>query len=71
MRVALGAVDKVRGTPPAPAAVPPGYALVPVEPTKAMTEAGEFSVNMNYMDCLNSAIALHAYRAMIAAAPKA
>ena len=50
------------------AIVPPGYVVVPVEPTEAMTEAGEFSVNMNYMDCLNSAIALHAYRAMIAAA---
>lgn len=38
MRVALQAVQGA--APPAPAAVPPGWKLVPIEPTRAMIASG-------------------------------
>lgn len=67
--------------PPAPAAVPPGYALVPIEPTRAMVEA-YLSANSAYwerIDAMPTKIGVWrngtpkeatevSYRAMIAAA---
>lgn len=65
-------------------AVPPGFALVPVEPTKAMLDAAAHASMQHLLDCIkNPAIArdvgseknvrkTHAsrYRSMIAAAPQ-
>lgn len=50
--------------PPAPAAVPPGMALVPIEPTQEMIAAIPFPSNVT------PNIAVAAYRAMIAAGDK-
>ncbi len=68
--------------PPAPAAVPPGYVLVPVEPTQAMISAmmtseardaeGPFPMLMDHLDYggenKSHTVLKAAYRAMIAAA---
>ena len=48
---------------PAPAAVPPGYALVPIEPTPEMIDAG-----LGKLLYVASPQPRHIYRAMIAAA---
>lgn len=52
---------KPRPVPPAPAAVPPGYVLVPVEPTYEINKAIRMAVRAG---CFDDGI----YRAMIAAA---
>ena len=49
---------------PAPAAVPPGYALVPIEPTPEMIDAGDVARHSVVTQARTSVI----YRAMIAAA---
>ena len=59
--------EKVRALKQAPpaAAVPPGYALVPVEPTKAMVLAGERELDRHDFLRLGDV-----YRAMLAAAER-
>ena len=49
---------------PAPAAVPPGYVLVPIEPTPEMVDAGDVARHSVLTQARTSVI----YRAMIAAA---
>ena len=54
----------VAAAQPAPAAVPPGYALVPIEPTPEMVDAGDVARHSVVTQARTSVI----YRAMIAAA---
>ena len=51
---------------PAPAAVPPGYVLVPIEPTPEMVDAGDVARHSVVTQARTSVI----YRAMIAAAKR-
>lgn len=51
-------------------AVPPGYALVPVEPTDKMVQAALY-LDLSYMPGQDGADRAAVYRAMLAAAPKA
>ena len=54
----------VAAAQPAPAAVPPGYALVPIAPTPEMVDAGDVARHSVVTQARTSVI----YRAMIAAA---
>ena len=56
--------DSLTIRPPAPAAVPPGYVLVPIEPTPEMVDAGDVARHSVVTQARTSVI----YRAMIAAA---
>ena len=56
--------DSLTIRPPAPAAVPPGYVLVPIEPTPEMVDAGDVARHSVLTQARTSVI----YRAMIAAA---
>lgn len=53
---------------PAPVAVPAGYALVPVEPTEAMLDAGHAAAWRRIPSCFDMTDAEIVYRAMLAAA---
>ncbi len=55
---------KLYAAQPAPAAVPPGYVLVPIEPTPEMVDAGDVARHSVVTQARTSVI----YRAMIAAA---
>ena len=57
-------VHPLYAAPPAPAAVPPGYVLVPIEPTPEMVDAGDVARHSVVTQARTSVI----YRAMIAAA---
>ena len=61
--LALGVTAPVLAQP-APAAVPPGMALVPIEPTPEMVDAGDVARHSVVTQARTSVI----YRAMIAAA---
>ena len=52
------------------AAVPEGYALVPVEPTEAMLDAGHAAAWRRIPSCFDMTDAEIVYRAMLAAAPE-
>lgn len=54
-----------------PPAVPEGWQLVPKEPTREMIEAGRHQVNFARDAGAGSQKAIHAYRAMLSAAPRA
>ena len=58
--------DSLTIRPPAPAAVPPGYVLVPIEPTPEMVDAGDVARHSVLTQARTSVI----YRAMIAAAKR-
>lgn len=60
------------GAPPAPAAVPEGWKLVPVDPSLEMVVAGGGAIDMNGGEGGDDEMqsdAIHAYCAMLAAAP--
>lgn len=62
----------VYAAPPAPASVPEGWQLVPVEPTQEMVVAGGGAIDMNGGEGGDDEMqsdAIHAYSAMLAAAP--
>lgn len=59
----------VPGSDPPAAAVPEGYALVPVEPTEAMLDAGHAAAWRRIPSCFDMTDAEIVYRAMLAAAP--
>ena len=60
--------EKVRALKAPPAAMPAGYALVPVEPTEAMLDAGHAAAWRRIPSCFDMTDAEIVYRAMLAAA---
>ena len=62
-------IDAARQAPPA-AAVPEGYALVPVEPTEAMQEAGEIAIDRWWNERTPESSSVVVYLAMLAAAER-
>ena len=62
----ISALRAALAAQPAPAAVPPGYVLVPIEPTPEMVDAGDVARHSVVTQARTSVI----YRAMIAAAKR-
>ena len=68
VRDLLAALDAAPQAPPA--AVPAGYALVPVEPTEAMLDAGHAAAWRRIPSCFDMTDAEIVYRSMLAAAER-
>lgn len=66
----MAALMPLSANPPLqPAQVPESYALVPVEPTEAMLDAGHAAAWRRIPSCFDMTDAEIVYRAMLAAAP--